>query len=118
MTYSEKLKDPRWQKKRLEIMQRDKFTCRACDEQKKTLNVHHLNYEKNKDPWDYDDLNLVTLCEDCHNVMHWIDKFIKESPYDFPSLSLNVRLLNEIENLEFERFCEENKDDLSRYNKI
>jgi 5-methylcytosine-specific restriction endonuclease McrA len=29
-TYSELLKSPKWQKKRLEIMSRDKFTCKKC----------------------------------------------------------------------------------------
>ena len=30
MGYSEKLKDPRWQKKRLEILERDNFRCQYC----------------------------------------------------------------------------------------
>lgn len=66
--YYEKLKDPRWQKKRLEVFQRDKFTCQKCfdDENNLTLNIHHLHYEKGKDPWDYPLESLVTLCEECH----------------------------------------------------
>lgn len=66
MTYSEKLKDPRWQKKRLEILDRDKFTCRSCHDTTKTLHVHHLDYEKGLDPWDYPNRYLITLCEQCH----------------------------------------------------
>ena len=66
MTYSEKLKDPRWQKKRLEILNRDKFTCQSCGDNTKTLHVHHQLYQRNFDPWDYDDRMLLTLCEDCH----------------------------------------------------
>ena len=65
-TYAEKLRDPRWQKKRLEIMSRDSFTCRYCGDKEKTLNVHHKFYRKAKSPWDYDDECYVTLCEDCH----------------------------------------------------
>lgn len=42
--YSEKLKDPRWQKKRLEILNRDEFACRFCGDNKSTLNVHHISY--------------------------------------------------------------------------
>lgn len=64
--YAEKLRDPRWQKKRLEIMQRDEFTCQACDSKEKTLNVHHCYYKKGADPWDYENESLVTLCEECH----------------------------------------------------
>lgn len=40
--YSEKLKNPRWQKKRLEIFERDGWKCRACQDEKSTLHVHHL----------------------------------------------------------------------------
>lgn len=64
-TYAEKLKDPRWQKKRLEVMQRDNFECRDCGDKKKTLHVHHCFYEKG-DPWDTDSVFLLTLCSKCH----------------------------------------------------
>lgn len=66
MTYSEKLRDPRWQKRRLEIMQRDNFCCVHCGDTRNTLNVHHLAYERGRSPWDYHDSILITLCEDCH----------------------------------------------------
>lgn len=64
--YAEKLRDPRWQKKRLEIFERDRFTCRGCAAEDKTLNVHHIKYIWGKDPWDYTNNHLVTLCDDCH----------------------------------------------------
>lgn len=64
-TYSEKLRDPRWQKKRLQIMDRDDFKCRQCHNDTKTLNVHHCYYS-NKEPWEYEDSSLLTLCESCH----------------------------------------------------
>jgi len=66
--YSEKLRDPRWQKKRLEIMQRDRFRCRICHSEEETLNVHHIIYAKGE-PWEADDKDLVTLCEECHGVV-------------------------------------------------
>ncbi len=64
--YSEKLKDPRWQKKRLKILERDKWTCQCCGDKKSTLVVHHRRYLPDLDPWDYSDELLVTLCESCH----------------------------------------------------
>lgn len=64
--YSEKLKDPRWQKKRLKILERDDWKCQTCGDPKETLHVHHLYYEKDRDPWDYPDESLITLCADCH----------------------------------------------------
>lgn len=68
-TYAEKLRDPRWQKKRLKILERDKFKCCRCKSSKKTLNVHHGYYEWGKDPWDYEDWTLSTVCEDCHLIV-------------------------------------------------
>lgn len=65
-TYREKLMDPRWQRKRLEIMERDKFTCRHCASADETLHVHHGYYARGKDPWDYANETLQTLCHECH----------------------------------------------------
>lgn len=64
--YWELLRDPRWQKKRLEIMERDDFTCHNCGDYESTLNVHHGYYAKGKMPWDYPSESLRTLCETCH----------------------------------------------------
>ncbi len=68
--YSEKFKDPRWQKKRLEILERDEFSCQICFDTESTLHVHHKYYEGNKDPWNYPNHILVTLCSDCHESEH------------------------------------------------
>jgi len=65
-TYSEKLKDPRWQKKRLEIFNRDKWKCKLCGDTETTLNVHHKEYVNGKDPCEYESEKLITLCEHCH----------------------------------------------------
>lgn len=68
--YQEKLKDPRWQKKRLEILKRDEWCCQICNDKKSTLHVHHLFYKDGLDPWEYDDKDLVTLCDYHHDVVH------------------------------------------------
>lgn len=65
-TYSEKLRDPRWQRKRLEIFERDAWRCAWCTESTRPLTVHHRWYERGREPWDYPDAALVTLCETCH----------------------------------------------------
>ena len=68
--YSELLKHPKWQKKRLKILERDKFQCRSCEQTDKTLHVHHLYYDYKLKPWEYEDEDLMTLCEYCHGIMH------------------------------------------------
>lgn len=72
--YSKRLQDPRWQKKRLEILNRDSFTCRMCDDTLSTLHVHHRSYVKGKDPWDYEDSNFLTLCCACHEQIEMVMK--------------------------------------------
>ena len=69
MSYSDKLRDPRWQKKRLLVMERDGFECRNCGAEDKTLNVHHKVYRRGRNPWDYPDYELTTLCEHCHEKL-------------------------------------------------
>lgn len=64
--YYDKLKDPRWQKKRLEILERDGWKCRWCCDKDNTLHVHHIIYLAGKDPWDIPNGLLITLCESCH----------------------------------------------------
>ena len=66
MTYIEKLQDPRWQKKRLEVMNRDHWACLHCNKSENTLTVHHCRY--NGEPWEADDQLLITLCMDCHKT--------------------------------------------------
>lgn len=71
--YQKILKDPRWQRKRLEIYQRDKFTCQLCQDIRTTLCVHHEAYNGN--PWDVPNDCLKTLCAHCHDIVHKLDKF-------------------------------------------
>ena len=71
MTYQEKLKDPRWQRKRLEILCRDKHTCQECKGPYTDLQVHHKYYKRNAEPWQYKNDALVTLCDNCHRQLHY-----------------------------------------------
>lgn len=65
-TYAEKLKDPRWQRLRLEVMGQSGFRCEHCGDKTKNLQVHHPAYKKGADPWDYEKTELLCYCEECH----------------------------------------------------
>ena len=67
-SYRELLLDPRWQRKRLEILERDRFRCTECGADDRTLHVHHTYYEKGKKPWEYPAESLLSLCKDCHAI--------------------------------------------------
>jgi len=78
MKYSEKLRDPRWQEKRLFILNRDAFTCVLCNEYGATVHAHHNYYLPNREPWDYPDKAFYTLCDKCHKEEHDIESDTKE----------------------------------------
>jgi 5-methylcytosine-specific restriction endonuclease McrA len=64
--YRHLLRDPRWQKVRLEIFARDHWQCQECRATTKELHVHHRWYVPGKMPWEAPRPALVTLCVDCH----------------------------------------------------
>lgn len=68
--FNEQYKDPRWEKKRLEIYRRDLWQCRKCNATNIKLNAHHLYYERGLNIWEYDNDALVTLCDKCHFQIH------------------------------------------------
>jgi len=77
--YSDLLRDPRWQRKRLEIMERDQWRCVECGEGSTELQVHHRYYEKDREPWEYPDPSLVTLCDPCHEKAEAIRQILKRT---------------------------------------
>lgn len=78
-SYIEKLQDPRWQKKRLEILEAADWKCATCECKTKTLHVHHKIYRKGWQPWDYPNEDLQALCKDCHLSVSETRKRIDEA---------------------------------------
>lgn len=77
--YGAALFDPRWKSKRLEILARDSNKCVLC-KSSESLQVHHRQYHFSeslnafKNPWQYDDYLMITLCEHCHKQGHRLYK--------------------------------------------
>ena len=69
MNYTEQIKKTQWQKKRLEIFERDNWKCTCCKSNEKQLQVHHLYYLPNTLIWEYDNEALKTVCKDCHEIL-------------------------------------------------
>lgn len=78
MKYIDKLKDPRWQRLRLEVFQRDNFTCKDCRRTDRTLHVHHCKYQ-GRNPWETEPKFLITLCDKCHEQRAEIESAAKAS---------------------------------------
>ena len=71
--HHEYIKTEAWRKKRQRVFRRDRFQCVYCgcsknlEVQHVTLEVHHITY-KRLGAEDISD--LVTLCNDCHQLIH------------------------------------------------
>ena len=70
MSYSEDLKNPQWQRKRLQQLDAAKWECSECGTGKRTLEVHHCWYERDTKPWEYPDECYRVLCSICHDNWH------------------------------------------------
>lgn len=66
LSYKQQLDHPNWQRKRLEVMARDNFSCLRCGNRENKLNVHHSYYDYRFMLWELPDHSLKTLCEACH----------------------------------------------------
>ena len=68
---------PRWKRKRLYILQRDKYLCQECLRYGKRVDadtVHHIYAADVYPEYAYSNWNLISLCNKCHNAMHDRDK--------------------------------------------
>lgn len=62
-----------WKHKRDMILRRDSYTCQLCKRYGKTTAANHVHHIF---PWEfypqytYENWNLISLCQQCHNRMH------------------------------------------------
>lgn len=69
--YEHKLITIEWNIRRIQILVRDGFKCVKCGVKGNNLHVHHKRYSKSyRNPWEYPDNYLVTLCPSCHKELH------------------------------------------------
>ena len=109
MTYQEKLQLPEWQKKRIEILERDNHSCSLCGFNKKKRNyLFAINFEEfilNYKIQIYNVINKEVLfnfiCNDdekCELMLDNIYKYYPNSKY-WDSWSCNIKLFLDDENI-------------------
>lgn len=65
-------KHPKWQKKRLEVMQAAGHRCERCGDDEHELQIHHGFYARNRKPWEYPNETLFCLCKECHEIAGYL----------------------------------------------
>lgn len=87
------------EKKRKDILKRDKNQCVKCGS-KNRLHVHHKKYIYGRNPWEYDNFFLEVLCANCHEKEHekHISSFIISKKQSKIELSKNKPKNNKSKN--------------------
>jgi hypothetical protein len=66
ITYKEQLKDPRWQRLRLQILDAANWGCEDCGRRDLELHVHHCAYMPRRAAFEHKHDLLMALCYECH----------------------------------------------------
>ena len=89
--YSDKLKHPKWQEKRLDVLSLKGYNCEACTNVNEQLQVHHINYIGGNEPWEYPNNNFLVLCDACHKKEHaYRDQALTNIYYAFEAVNLPI----------------------------
>ena len=98
LSYTEQLKHPNWQRKRLETLEAAGWACQKCECKDVTLHVHHRRYVKGRLAWEYDGMDLEVLCEPCHSTQHekreLLDALLVTGDSGYENLDLAIGLLS------------------------
>jgi hypothetical protein len=89
VSYSEKLRDERWQRKRQNVREKANYKCQDCGSQEK-LEVHHCYYKYGLEPWQYPIDSLRCLCSICHETRGKIEMELRARLADLTTKELGV----------------------------
>lgn len=98
MSYADLLRDPRWQRKRLEILEAADWGCEECGSGEDELHVHHLIYRRGLKPWEYAPDEYQVLCKHCHakatQIRAELNELIAELRDDAVLVGMALALVN------------------------
>jgi hypothetical protein len=89
ISYSEKLRDERWQRKRQNVREKANYKCQDCGSQEK-LEVHHCYYKYGLEPWQYPIDSLRCLCSNCHETRGKIEMELRARLADLTTKELGL----------------------------
>lgn len=68
--YREKLQRDEWKNFARSSKESAGHACKICKRGDLPLNVHHIFYDPEREPWDYLPHEIVVLCRPCHEEFH------------------------------------------------
>lgn len=118
MSYKENLGKQEWKEKRLFVLKRDNFVCQKCHSKSEKLHVHHKIYIKSRKPWQYNDKDLITLCDTCHSWVHGTEN-VKVYSKDKKEIIQKESIKKEVDIPKMEEMLSKNDKTLNeKYNRI
>jgi hypothetical protein len=90
VSYVDDLKHPKWQERRLRVLERAGWACEWCGDTENQLHAHHKVYLKGHKPWEYEDSQLECLCDGCHGRAHALLKQLELAVAEQPTSVLPV----------------------------
>jgi hypothetical protein len=104
--FYDQYKDPKWQMRRVEYINNQMadlydcgYTspmCEWCQSDDKQLHLHHIIYHKDRKVWEYDNSELILLCERCHKEFHYYQDNIKKNISEASNIADNLYDLDRI----------------------
>lgn len=83
-------KDPKWKAVRFAAFKRDNFQCRKCGSKHK-LQGHHIIRWVDSEKLRYVISNIITLCDNCHELVTGREKEFEEEFKRLIGLSMDER---------------------------
>jgi len=80
-TQAEQVEEWSADQERGKVMERDGRRCRSCHEKKNRLRLYNKEERDGMEPehpWEWNDEELVTMCERCHEQMGEVLRLVKE----------------------------------------
>jgi len=78
-TYAAKLKDPRWKRKRRDLIIAAGCACEECGDKESRLQIHHKYHDHSLAPWEYPHKAMCVLCSGCKKARREYERLLLES---------------------------------------
>lgn len=88
-SFADKFKDPRWLRRRAEIIAAADYQCQDCGATD-TLEVHICYFEQGREPWDYPDEAYRCVCADDRAIRRPLEKELRQIFACFTSSELDA----------------------------
>ena len=98
MTYAQQLRHPKWEQRRLQVIEKAGSRCECCgnfgindgETSEVRFEIHHGYYTPGLMAWEYPDDVLYCLCPECHKD---VQESMERAQYELAKRQLKLRMI-------------------------